>query len=154
MTTEANWLGLTIRSESDQPHEWWCVGWAIRNRVLSKRYPNLYQAVVLSKKQFSYFNQFSDLLSNPSSLYAQALMGYAGDGLGWSENNLIVAQLCAADIIAASRWHAPFGTDVMHYWSPVSMKGGLRPPWANNAKRLFTPGNIDPARFVFAEGVA
>lgn len=152
--SEAAWLGLCIRSESDQPHEWWPIGWTIRNRVLSSRYPNTYEAVVLSRKQFSYFNAFATLLGDRDALYAAAVKGYAGDAGGWSENDLKEAQLCALDVLQAKRWQAPFGQDVCHYFSPVSMKpSGSSPPWAPTAKRLFTPSGIDPRRFVFAEGV-
>lgn len=154
MPTEAQWLGLCIRSETDQPHEFQAIGWAIRNRVLSARYPNLYQAVVLSRKQFSYFNQFSALVNDPDALYAAAVKGYAGDNRGWDENDLADAQECAEELIVTPRWRAPFGHLVTHYWSPVSMSPkGSAPPWAKSAKRTFTPSGIDPARFVFAEGV-
>jgi len=154
VSSEARWLGLCLRSESDAPHEWWAIGWSIRNRVLSSRYPDLYQAVILSRKQFSYFNQFASLLGDPEALYAAAVKGYAGDSSGWHENDLAMAQECAAELIAAPRYHAPFGADVMHYWSPASMKPfGSAPPWATSAKRRFTPDRIDPLRFVFAAGV-
>lgn len=154
LRSEADWLGLTIRSESDQPHEWWAIGWAIRNRVLSGRYPNTYQAVVLSKKQFSYFDKYAALVGDPQALYDAALKGYAGDASGWGENDLPQAINCAREILVCRRWSAPFGVDVMHYWSPVSMSpAGSRPPWAPSAKRLFTPAGIDPQRFVFAAGV-
>jgi hypothetical protein len=151
---EPRWLGLCLRSESDQPHEWTAIGWTIRNRVLSTRYPNLYQAVVLSRKQFSYFNQFASLIDHPDALYAAALKGYAGDSSGWPENDLAEAERCARALILAPRWQAPFGVEVMHYYSPVSMvPKGSAPPWAPAAKRLFTPSGVDPARFVFAAGV-
>lgn len=155
ITTETKWLGLTIRSESDQPHEWWAIGWAIRNRVLSTRYPNLYQAVILSKKQFSYFNKFAHLLAHPDELYIQALKDYAGDHSGWDENDLAEAEQCAAEIMQAKRWHAPFEHTVCHYYSPVSMVPKFStPPWVKTAKRIFTPSGIDPERFIFAAGVA
>lgn len=155
ITDDARWLGLCIRSESDQPHEWRAIGWCIRNRVLSSRYPDLYQSVMLSRKQFSYFNAFSHLFQDPDALYVAARRGYAGDSSGWAENNLDQAELCAAEVIAAPRWRAPFDPAVMHYYSPVSMvPKGSKPAWAPSAKRLFTPSGIDPARFVFAAGVA
>lgn len=152
--SEIKWLGLVIRSESDQPHEWWPIGWSIRNRVLSARYPNLYESVVLSKKQFSYFNQFEGL-ADDGKIYEAALKGYAGDNSGWNENDLIQAEECAKEIIASPRHKAPFGVDVMHYWSPISMKPlGSKPAWSPSAKRLVYPSGIDPLRFIFAAGVA
>lgn len=151
---EAAWLGLCIRSESDQPHEWPSIGWTIRNRVLSARYANTFEAVVLSKKQFSYFNAFALHIGDHEALYAAAIKGYAGDSIGWAENNLDRAQACALEILSSPRWHAPFGAEVMHYYSPISMVPKLSaPPWSKSARRLFTPSGIDPLRFVFAEGV-
>jgi hypothetical protein len=155
MLTEAQWLGLCLRSESDQPHEWWAVGWAIRNRVLSSRYPDLFSAVILSRKQFSYFNSWTSSGLPVERIYEEALKGYAGDRSGWGENDLAEAQRCAAEVLAAPRWHAPFGTGFTHYWSPISMKpAGSMPSWAPSARRTFTPSGIDPLRFAFAEGVA
>ncbi|HVF61687.1 MAG TPA: hypothetical protein VNJ70_17915 [Thermoanaerobaculia bacterium] len=152
--TEADWLGLTIRSESDQPHEWLPIGWTIRNRVLTGRYGNFYEAVVLSRKQFSYFNQFAALVGDHEALFEAALKGYAGDMVGWAENNLDKATACARELMAAPRWHAPFGTDVMHYYSPISMvPKNAKPPWLRQAKLLLIPSGIDPQRFVFAAGV-
>lgn len=152
--SEIKWLGLVIRSESDQPHEWRSIGWSIRNRVLSNRYPNLYESVILSRKQFSYFNQFENLGADRLKIYEAALKGYAGDSSGWNENNLIQAETCAKEIISSPRYKAPFGIDVMHYWSPISMKPvGSKPTWAPSAKRLVYPSGIDPLRFVFAAGV-
>lgn len=151
--SEIKWLGLVIRSESDQPHEWWAIGWSVRNRVLSDRYPDLYESVILSKKQFSYFNQFAHLPSR-ELIYQSALRGYAGDSSGWNENDLTDAEECANEIILSPRYKAPFGIDVMHYYSPVSMKPrGAKPAWLPSAKRLLTPSGIDPQRFVFAAGV-
>lgn len=154
MNTEARWLGLTIRSESDRPHEWWAIGWTVRNRVLSNRYPSTFEAVVLSRKQFSYFNAFAALAGDHEALYAAAVKGYAGDMTGWAENNLNQAEACALEILTAKRWHAPFGEGVCHYYSPVSMvPKGSKPPWIGGAKRVLTPSGIDPQRFVFAAGV-
>lgn len=154
LESEIKWLGLVIRSESDQPHEWWYIGWTVRNRVLSSRYPNLYESVILSRKQFSYFNQFESLGADRDRIYQAALKGYAGDKSGWNENDLAQAEACAREVIAAPRWKAPFGIDVMHYYSPVSMvPKGSKPAWLPAAKRVFTPSGVDPQRFVFACGV-
>src|SRR5688572_8574152 len=137
INTEVKWLGLVIRSESDQPHEWQYIGWSIRNRVLSSRYPNLYESVILSRKQFSYFNQFENLGGDRVKIYDAALKGYAGDRSGWHENDLVHAEYCAKEIIESPRYKAPFGVDVMHYYSPISMKPvGNKPVWISSAKRL------------------
>lgn len=153
--SEIKWLGLVIRSESDQPHEWLYIGWTVRNRVLNKRYPSLYESVILSRKQFSYFNQFESLGTDRMRIYQAALKGYAGDSSGWDENDLADAEECAREVISSPRWKAPFGVDVMHYYSPISMvPKRSKPAWAPTAKRLFTPSGVDPARFVFAAGVS
>jgi len=152
--SEERWLGLVIRSETDQPHEWPFIAWTIRNRLLSGRYGNSYEAVILSKKQFSHFNQFESLLGDHTRLMEAALNTYAGDMNGWRENDYDDAVACGADVMGAPRWRAPFGVDVMHYYSPVSMKPpGNRPPWLRSARRTFTPEGVDPSRFVFAAGV-
>lgn len=146
--TEIDWLGLAIRSESDQPHEFLAIGWTIRNRVWARRFPNTYRDVILQRKQFSYFNAWTGYPDKPEAIWEKAVQGYAG-GPG-----LDAATECAAHVIAAPAWAAPFGPDVLHYYSPVSMKPkGSAPPWAKTAKRLFTPSGIDPARFVYAAGV-
>ena len=152
--SEVRWLALAIRSESDQPHEWSYIGWTIRNRVLSHRYPDTYQGVILQPKQFSYFNAFIAPGQSAATIYERAKAGYAGDATGWAENDLARAEDCAHELIRAPRWQAPFGVDVMHYYSPVSMKpAGSKPPWAPTAKRLFAPSGVDPSRFLFAAGV-
>lgn len=151
--SEIKWLGLVIRSETDQPHEFWYIGWTVRNRVLSSRYHNLYESVILSRKQFSYFNQFAGI-ERSEDVYRAALKGYAGDSTGWNENDLADAEECAREIISAPRWRAPFHIDVMHYYSPISMKPkGSKPTWLPSAKRIFTPSGVDHERFVFAAGV-
>lgn len=156
--TQIRWLGLCLRSESDRPHEWPYIAWAVRNRVLSKyRGKEAYQEVILDRKQFSYFNQFASLLlsEDPNALYAAAAKGYAGDATGWAEDNLSAAEDCARAILLAPRYTAPFDKDVRHYYSPVSMKPvGSAPPWAATARLLFTPSGVDPRRFVFGAGVA
>ena len=150
--SEVKWLGLAIRSESDEPHEWVPVAWSIRNRVLSPRYPNTYQGVILQRKQYSYFNKFYGMKAE--DIYNEAIKGYAGDNSGWGENDLKAAQQCARDIILSPRYKAPFGADVMHFYSPISMDTvSSKPSWMQLSTRIVHVSGIDPKRFVFAAGV-
>lgn len=144
--SEADWLALCLASESNLPHEWPLIGWVIRNRVHSSRFPNTYQSVILQPSQFSYFNSFK---GSSEEIFSKALSGYAGKIFSGRD-----AISCALAIISAASWQAPFGPDVLHYWSPISMvpKGSL-PSWAKQAKRTFTLSGIDPERFACAEGV-
>lgn len=150
---ETEWLALCVASETNQPHEWPYVAWAIRNRVEAKKFPNTYEGVILQPWQFSYFNAWTTgkgKLSG-SALVAAVKSGYAGRAYAARRKEL---EACAAAVMAAPPWQAPFGADVMHYYSPVSMNpAGSEPAWADEAKRLFTPPGVDPERFVFAAGV-
>lgn len=153
MITEAQWLGITIRSESDQPHEWWAVGWVIRNRVEHPTYyPNSYFEVVTQPRAFSYFNKLQSLRAHPDELYTAARRGYAGDARGWSANDLVEAEACASDILTAHRWHAPFAPNTTLFWSPRSMTPpGSDPPWASEPGiHAFEIPGILPDRFKFA----
>lgn len=150
--TETEWLALCLASESNLDHEWPCIGWVIRNRVKAERYPDTYRGVVLQPKQFSYFNALTTGPENRSLdlIWIEAMKGYAGRI--YRERPAVHA--CAERVLRAQPFEAPFGPDVQHYYSPVSMKPlGSAPAWAPKAKRLFTPSGIDPQRFVFAAGV-
>ena len=61
MITDAQWLGLVMRSEDDEPHAWWSLGWVVRNRLESPLYPDTYQDVIVQRRQFSYFVPFIGL---------------------------------------------------------------------------------------------
>ncbi|HKV10722.1 MAG TPA: cell wall hydrolase [Thermoanaerobaculia bacterium] len=153
MRAEAEWLALCLASESNEPREWPLIAWVIRNRVESARYPETYRGVVLQPKQFSYFNALTAGPENRSLelIWTEAMKGYAGDIYRRHSEELTA---CARAVIQAPNWRRPFGPDVMHYYSPISMKPrGSAPAWAPKAKRLFTPSGIDPQRFVFAAGV-
>ena len=43
---DLDWLGLALRSESEQPHEWVALAWVIRNRVETRNFPNSYARVI------------------------------------------------------------------------------------------------------------
>ncbi|HEX2253644.1 MAG TPA: cell wall hydrolase [Thermoanaerobaculia bacterium] len=146
------WLGLALRSESDQPHEWEPLGWVIRNRVESSTFPSTWFGVITQRHQFSYFNDLA--LGDDEESYARASQGYAGDASGWPDNDLSAAVLCARALMAAPRWQAPFGPRVYNFWSPVSMRPpGRLPDWSWDRLRVFPLAGIDPWRFLFAETV-
>lgn len=144
------WLGLALRSETDQPHEWIPVGWVIRNRLEHRNYPSSYYKVITAARQFSYFNQFRGT-EDESNLFEEAYEGYAGDRVGWVENDFHKAVMCAGHIIHSPRWMAPFGPNVLNFWSPVSMvPSGSHPSWASNLNWITLPG-ISKNRFIFGE---
>lgn len=135
------WLGLLLRSESDQPHEWIPLAWVVRNRVeeAGGRYPAAYRDVILQPKQFSYFNAFIGL--DPATTYDRARAGYAGDSVLWPDNDLRFAEQCAMAIMAAPRWQAPFSARVYTFWAPAAMKpAGSDPSWATDYRVLQLPG--------------
>ena len=146
---KAQWLGLALRSESDQPHEWPAIGWVIRNRVLKRGYPNDYFKVITQPWQFSYFNKYRGMKPD-GKLFELAKKGYAGEMQGWHENDFDEAVNCAWSVIHGPRYKAPFAPNIYHYWSPVSMKPqGSDPSWAARFEKVPVSG-IDPWRFTFA----
>lgn len=153
MITETQWLKLGMASETNLVHEFKYIGWCIKSRVIGRnRFPNTYRDVILQPKQFSYFNPWTgqDVLDD-TELYNLALQGYAGKILKANEG---ILEYGARVIINSNWWDAPFGLDVTHYYSPISMVPKFKPPsWMKQAKYSFTPPGVDPQRFVFAAGV-
>lgn len=152
-----HWTGLCLRTESDRPSEWPFIAWVIRRRVESPRYPDTYPEVVLQYRQFSAFNAYvlrSGLKRSETETFDQIAGKYPARQLLLAADvaRSVILSIGEDSIIESDR--PPFGPDVMHYYSPVSMvPAGSRPSWAPTAKRLFTPPGVDPRRFVFAEGV-
>jgi hypothetical protein len=175
--TSADWAGLCALTETSRPEEQEYVLWVIRNRVESPRFPDTYEGVILQPKQFSAFNLFTE---HP----ADQNVGRVFDAIAHRQeriSSLLAAVHLAEKVLDAMKlstpfladegWSAPFppgrvppdkAADVLHYYSPVSMKPpGSAPFWGAvdkagkpiHAKRLFTPPGIDSSRFVFAEGV-
>jgi len=144
---DAEWLALLLRSEANLQHEWWPVGWVVRNRVESEKFPDTYEGVILQRMQFSYFNGWTSAGIAPDRIFVEAQRGYAGP-----TEPLSLA--CAKAILATPRWHAPFGRAVLNYWSPVSMlPQGSLPAWDFSHLRCFELSGIDPYRFIFGETV-
>lgn len=142
--TDLDWLALCLVTESNRPEEWPAIAQVIENRRGDRRWGNTYRAVILAVKQFSAFNDVSR--ARPSREIWRAV---AKD-----QDTLLL--LHAAEYIGKGfdHWTNDITRATLHYYSPVSMKPpGSKPPWAAQAKRLYTPPGIDPERFVFAEGV-
>lgn len=162
--TSADWLALCLVTESNEPSEWVYIAWCIRNRVLSDRYPTNVRDVVLQRRQFSHFNAFEQSIKDMRmgklselSLYQRVMAGIGDTShvRRLSADLVDIAKQCADEILREGIWRRPFSGKVMHYYSPISMiPKGSEPAWASDATRRFTPGSIDPERFVFAEGVA
>lgn len=157
MITETQWLSLCLASESNQPHEFRYIAYAIRNRVIGRnRFPNTFRDVILQRYQFSYFNPWTGQnVLDDDEIYKVALQGYAGQILERYRDLLEYgSHLMVSPSYQDIEWNAPFSLDVLHYYSPVSMKPKFKPPaWMEHAKYSFTPPGVDPSRFVFAAGV-
>lgn len=153
---------LTLASESDQPHEWPALAWTIRNRVQGPGwYGNDYGTVCLRRYQFSYWNSLEEVEDRDEKIHLAGQKFYPGrvarqlfpmDGRGGDYSVLRFQDWANLTVFTCSRLAAPFGPEVRHFYSPVSM-GGREPSWLSKASRVFSLPGIDPDRFMFAEGV-
>ena len=143
--TPEEWLGQLLQTESNQPHEWPAIAWVVRNRVEARnQWASTYAGTILWPRQFSHYNDLHHL-EDPALIFERVAERYP---------ERADACACAAHVMAAPRWEAPFGPKVYYYYSPVSMKpAGRAPPWNWAILRPFTLAGIDPWRFVFAEDV-
>lgn len=150
-----HWLGLCLLTESNNPVEWPYIAWVIRNRVDSGRFRHTYESVILQPMQFSAFNKYTKQDSNIGYAGFSPVQVFRDKARGYTYiESLFHAVDLAKEIISLPRAEAPFPITACHYWSPISMvPRGKKPAWASAAKRLFTPKEIDPNRFVFADGV-
>ncbi len=140
---EVIWLARCIYSETNLAHEQELVAWVVRNRVDTAYRGSSYREVVLEPLQFSAFNTASERRT------------YI---LGLNQHDTNSAWKQALDI-ALNVYHAdprdrPFSQETRHFYSPVSMKGGLRPPWAQGITSLDSEHlGVDPNRFRFYERI-
>lgn len=150
MPTDALWLGQVLATESRMAHEWAAVAWVVRNRVESGSFGSGYEGVILRRKAFSFYNEWT-LASDLGDLGADAIYALAGERLGGTPEQALQA---AERVLAEPRIAAPFGPRVYNYYSPRSMiPPGSVPNWDWAILRPFSLGGIDPWRFVFAETV-
>lgn len=158
MIREHEWLGLCLYTEADREEEWPFIAAVIYRRMQSRRYPSTARGVVLQRAQFSYFNPWTAKGEPPENADMEVWRGVEKARRAKGDPLLLIrACVFAARASVAPDIHLPLEVitpDVLHYYSPVSMRPkGSRPKWAASARRLFTPDGIDPERFVFAAGV-
>lgn len=141
---EVVWLARCIYSESDEPHEQELVAWVVRNRVETGFRGRTYREVVLEAKQFSAFNR-------PSSRRQRILNLTPGSRApGWQR-----ALGIALDVYQSDAALRPFAQTVRHFYSPISMKHGLEPHWADSGDEISSVGlGVDPFRFRFFDRVS
>lgn len=146
---EAEWMALTLVSESKHPHEWPYLATVIKNRVEYPRiYPNTLRGVVLQPYQFSAYNEWVG--HSPSFILRKAREKFGPCVARHHCEALDVAH----EVLGRRNWEDPFGRMVFNYWSPRSMvPPGRLPGWNWDILRCFVVSGVDPWRFVFAEEV-
>ncbi len=154
--TSAQWLGLLLVTESNQPHEWPAIAWVVRNRVaMPRRFRSTVEGVVLQPKQFSRFNDWAPTLADggPDAVWDAAMAWCRAQHLDLLRSH---AEQVAAEVLSAPPTSAPFGPLVLHYYSPRSMVPAFSVPpwwWTEIAREVPVPG-VDPNRFRFGESHA
>ncbi len=119
------WLARCVYSETDRAHEQRLVAWVVRNRVETGFRGNTYREVVLEPRQFSAFNA-------PTARRAHILrLDERSTSAAWLQ-----ALDVALEVYLAPAWSRPFKVTTRHFYSPVSMRGGRKPPWAEHARPL------------------
>ena len=138
------WLARCIFSETKRADEQELVAWVIRNRVeTGYRGKGSYRDAVLDPWQFSAFNE-----NSPKRTYYSEL-GFDSKPRGWQ-----TALFIAYDVLHAPAYERPFPNKTRHFYSERSMKGTLKPNWANNKRPVSLDREIDPKRFRFYSGVS
>ena len=140
---EVVWLARCIYSESNKAHEQRLVAWVVRNRMETGFRGNTYREVVLEPKQFSAFNR-----PTPRRTYILGLNQHS------SAKSWRTALGIALDVYQAPSRKRPFSITTRHFYSPVSMKNGATPRWADESRRVdVSRFDIDENRFRFYEGI-
>ena len=138
------WLARCIFSETKRPDEQELVAWVVRNRVeTGYRGKSSYRDAVLDPWQFSAFNE-----NSPKRTFYTDL-DFESKARGWQ-----TALFIAYDVLHAPAYERPFPNKTRHFYSERSMKGTLKPDWANNKRPVSLDRNIDPKRFRFYSGVS
>ncbi|MEX0821021.1 MAG: hypothetical protein WD021_02650 [Rhodothermales bacterium] len=137
------WLARCIYSESDRADEQRLVAWVVRNRVETQFRGRSYREVILEASQFSAFNEPTPRRRHILNLTASSTYGPWQSALG-----------VALDVYQAPEFERPFPVTVRHFYSPVSMRGGLPPHWADDGTELSSDRlGVDPHRFRFFNNV-
>jgi hypothetical protein len=134
------WLARCIYSETKRAEEQELVAWVVRNRVETEyRGQDTYRAVVLDPYQFSAFN--------PGSRKRRLFMSLtpASTAQGWQS-----ALHVAHEVYHTATRERPFPAETRHFYSEQSMRGRMRPVWADGETPVQAAGfTIDPRRFRF-----
>jgi len=140
---EVLWLARCIYSESNRPHEQELVAWVVRNRVETQFRGGNYRDVILEDRQFSAFN-------HPTTRRSQILsLDATSRAPGWQ-----TALRIALDVFEAPAAKRPFAQTTRHFYSPVSMRGRLKPRWAENRDPLSSDAlGVNAHRFQFFDGI-
>lgn len=140
---EVLWLARCIYSESNRAHEQELVAWVVRNRVETGFRGGSYRDVVLEDRQFSAFNTPSTRRSHILQLDARSRAP------GWQ-----TALNIALNVFEAPAAERPFAQTTRHFYSPVSMRGRLKPHWAEEVTPLSSDAlGVTPHRFQFFDGI-
>lgn len=118
------------RGESEEGQ--YAVGFVIRNRVFSDRYPDEYEQVVLQRKQFSVW----DALDSPG--VPQRLRSLTENDAGYSQAYRIAQEIVSQRVSTPSRF-----VGVLHYLNPDLRlyPSGQLPSWTRAATDSFDIGN-------------
>lgn len=140
---EVTWLARCLTTESDRPREQWYVAWVVRNRVETQFAGITYREVVLEPYQFSAFNT-----SSPARDAALALTPFS-EAPHWRE-----AVRIALAVVNDDGTGRPFPASVRHFYSPVSMPGGMVPEWARGRQPVaLNDPAVSDHRFRFYDGL-
>lgn len=138
------WLARVIYSETKRPHEQELVAWVVRNRVeTGYRGRDTYKDIVLDPYQFSAFNPRARTRNHYANL--QWKSGTAG---------FQTALSIAAKVATSNPADRPFSETTRHFYSRRSMRGGLAPRWAHQARPVVLDRHIEPDRFQFFDRIA
>ena len=152
---ESEWLARMLISETNRTEEMEYIAWVARNRVENPRFPNTYQGVIQHPYAFSAFNYnmphrtyFSTILFDGDAQNGQLISKFKYTTHELRETALQISY----DVMFAQHKDRPFSEHVTHFYSPVSMSGGLdhRPSWAHVYNEIDVP-SVEDNRFQFFE---
>jgi hypothetical protein len=134
------WLARCAYSETKRAEEQELVAWVVRNRVeTGYRGQRAYRDVVLDPYQFSAFNPGSTKRRLFLNLHPES------DAQGWQQ-----ALEIAHRVYYSPERDRPFDDRTRHFYSERSMRGRMKPVWADGETPVQVTGyTIDPRRFRF-----
>lgn len=139
---EILWLARVIFSETKNKDEMNLVGWVVRNRVEKEYRGSTYKEVALSN------SQFSGLGPDDEQYHININMGYDSVNEKWLQ-----ALGVATTIYFADDTKRPFSNDVLHFYSPISVR--KTPDWTKDGNLDYTATGTSEVvpRFAFYSGV-